>query len=108
MDKNSSRCIYPGRDKAKATEIPPRSPPHVRIAMEFFSKALLNDKERMGMETDIHLANNTTGIAIILTHKRSPLEGHNQDFKTNQNKQYGIENFINKLPKFFKIVSCNI
>ena len=54
MDKSSSRCICTGRGRANAAEIPLRNPPYVRIAIEFFSKAFLNDSESMGMDTEIH------------------------------------------------------
>src|ERR1043166_3582363 len=68
--KNSCLCIWPGSDKASATEMPPLNPPHVSIAIEFFSNARLKDKRKIGIETASHLASKTTGIAIRLIHKR--------------------------------------
>ena len=40
MEMNSWPCMPVGMDKARATEMPPRRPPQVRMAMALRSKAV--------------------------------------------------------------------
>ena len=41
-----------GSDNARATEIPPRKPPHVKIGIAFFSKTVLYFRSEIGIATE--------------------------------------------------------
>ena len=51
-----------GRDSARATEIPPRNPPHVKTGMAPGVNARLMDRSSIGIETEINRENSTSGM----------------------------------------------